>query len=378
MTSVSLPSTRLGELAASSLRTILDSQQPSGAFPASLTFSAYRGYCWFRDGSFIADAVSAAGEKEAAGRFFDWCARILEDRRDQVERIVGAAAAGVPVPDEEMLATRFTFDGREGDDDWWDFQLDGYGTWAWALAEHCRRFDADASRWSAALELTCDYLVSSWHRACFDWWEEHSEQVHVSTLGCVVAGLDSLSELGVLDDARRTAAARAAGEARSLLRERGVQEGRLVKWLGSRDSDGSLAALIAPLGVLDPSGDLAGATLDAISRDLEVDGGVHRFRADTFYGGGQWPLLSCFLGLAELARGDRERALTLLEWAASTAAPGGELPEQVDRHLLAPDRHQEWVKRWGPVASPLLWSHAMYLRLALELGVTTPIERTGR
>ncbi|BDZ46519.1 glycoside hydrolase family 15 protein [Naasia aerilata] len=378
MTSVSLPSTRLGELAASSLRIILASQQPSGAFPASLTFSAYRGYCWFRDGSFIADAASAAGEEEAASRFFDWCARILDDRRGQVQVIVAAAAAGASAPDEKMLATRFTFDGREGDDDWWDFQLDGYGTWAWALAEHCRRSGIDASRWSSALELTCDYLVSSWRRPCFDWWEEHSEEVHVSTLGCVVAGLDALSELGVLDDTRRTAAARAAAEARVLIYERGVQGGHLVKWLDSGDSDASLAALISPLGVLDPASDLTGATLDTIAIDLEVDGGVHRFRADTFYGGGQWPLLSCFLGLAELARGNRGRAQTLLEWAASTAGPAGELPEQVDRHLLAPDRHQEWVDRWGPVASPLLWSSAMYLRLALELGVVAPIERTGR
>ena len=30
---------------------------------------------------------------------------------------------------------------------------------------------------------------------------------------------------------------------------------------------------------------------------------------------------------------------------------------------------QEWTKRWGPVATPLLWSHAMYVTLATELGV---------
>jgi hypothetical protein len=30
----------------------------------------------------------------------------------------------------------------------------------------------------------------------------------------------------------------------------------------------------------------------------------------------------------------------------------------------------QWLQAWGPVASPLLWSHAMYLTLAPELGVT--------
>ena len=29
----------------------------------------------------------------------------------------------------------------------------------------------------------------------------------------------------------------------------------------------------------------------------------------------------------------------------------------------------EWVARWGAVASPLLWSHGMYLILADELGL---------
>jgi isomaltose glucohydrolase len=45
------------------------------------------------------------------------------------------------------------------------------------------------------------------------------------------------------------------------------------------------------------------------------------------------------------------------------------MPEQVPDHLLAPSERQAWIDRWGPVAHPLLWSHAMYLRLAVELGV---------
>jgi len=98
-----------------------------------------------------------------------------------------------------------------------------------------------------------------------------------------------------------------------------------------------------------------------------VDGGVHRFAADTFYGGGQWPLLSCFAGLARAALGDNEGAAAYLAWAMATATESLDLPEQVDRHLLAPERRQEWIDKWGEVATPLLWSHAMVLRLAKEL-----------
>ncbi|HEY5319914.1 MAG TPA: hypothetical protein VIJ76_03465, partial [Galbitalea sp.] len=53
----------------------------------------------------------------------------------------------------------------------------------------------------------------------------------------------------------------------------------------------------------------------------------------------------------------------------SAANAAGEIPQQVGDHLLDASRVDEWVERWGPVAQPLLWSHAMYVRLAVELGV---------
>jgi len=46
----------------------------------------------------------------------------------------------------------------------------------------------------------------------------------------------------------------------------------------------------------------------------------------------------------------------------------GSLPEQVSRNLMVPGQFQYWTDLWGPVAKPLLWSHAMYLiaRIRLE------------
>ena len=352
----------LAYLAASSVELIRALQHESGAYPASPTFSAYAGYSWFRDGAFIADAMSAAGAVESADRFFDWCAGILVSRRAVIERVVAAAAIGEPVADIEMLPARFTFDGRDGDDEWWDFQLDGYGTWLWAVAEHARRHSLTLDRWMPAVALTVDYLISSWNRPCFDWWEESAERVHVSTLGCIAAGLAAVR-----------AAPRVVADIRALIAEQGTSEGHLVKWLGSHDVDASLLAVVAPLGVVPASDPLGTATIAAVESELSVEGGVHRYRADTFFGGGQWPLLSCFLGLAFEARGDRARAFDQLAWAAGTASETGTMPEQVDWHLLDPSRQQEWVDRWGPVARPLLWSHAMFIRLAMQLGVVTEV-----
>lgn len=346
---------------------ILSLQLPNGAFPASPTFSAYQGYCWFRDGAFIADGLSADGSVDSPTAFFSWCATVLDRYTPQIEEIIARAEAGDPVPGSQMLPARYTFDGGLGADDWTDFQLDGYGTWIWALDEHVRRHGVDPSPFAAAVAITVRYLLSSWQRSCYDWWEEHAEQVHVSTLGCIVAGLRSAVSLGVLDDVLASRAAQGADDVLAFILERGVHDGRLVKWIGNPDVDASLSALFAPLRVFDPASDLATETLAAIGRDLEVDGGVYRFRADTFFGGGRWPLLSCFKGLAHAARGEREEAQRLLAWAVAQATDTLDLPEQVSDRLLDPSMEEYWINRWGPVATPLLWSHAMVLRLNAEL-----------
>ncbi len=359
----------LADLAVSSIQLIRGLQDDSGAYPASPSFSAYRGYCWFRDGAFIADGMSSAGEVESANRFFDWCARILEARADAVDRIVSAAAAGSPVPDKGMLPTRFTLSGDDGDDEWWDFQLDGYGTWLWAVAEHARRHGLPLSRWRRAIELTTDYLASSWSRPCFDWWEESHDRVHVSTLGCIAAGMSAVAGSGLLDARRAGLATSTAGSASRLVLDEGLAEGRLAKWLGATTVDASLLAVVSPMRVIEPTSAIGLSTIAAIDAELNVGGGVHRYRADTFFGGGQWPLLSCLLGLAFSAAGLPDRALDQLRWAAGTADGAGRMPEQVPDHLLEPSKRQEWIDRWGPVANPLLWTHAMYVRLAVELGV---------
>jgi GH15 family glucan-1,4-alpha-glucosidase len=360
--------TTLTELADVSLDVVARHQQPSGAYPASPDFSAYRGYCWFRDGSFIADGMSAADAAGSADRFHDWCARTVLGQAERIGAAVAGARRGEPVPGSAMLPARFAFDGQLGTDPWWDFQLDGYGTWLWAVVEHARRHGRDLERWRPAVALVVDYLAVSWQRPCFDWWEEHDEHVHVPTLGCVGGGLEAVLGAGLLEPAAADEAREAAVGIRALVDREGTVEGRLTKWIGRSDPDASLSALVAPLGWIGADDPRAAATVEAVTRVLAVDGGVHRFADDVFYGGGQWPLLTCLLGQARLALGDRDGALAALEWAASTATPEGLLPEQVDRHLIAPEHRAEWLERWGTVATPLLWSHGQYLRLWHDLG----------
>lgn len=360
----------LVELAARSHEVITTHQHTGGAYPASPTFSAYAGYAWLRDGAFTAEGVSRYGDVASATRFHDWANTVLTSRQGQVTSLVAAATRGEQPPSEAMLPTRFTLDGHDGSDPWWNFQTDGYGAWLWSAVAHARRHGLDLRAWQSGIDVAVDYLTTFWERPCYDWWEEHVEQRHVSTLGAIYGGLQTIVDAGILDDDRSTKADGAAGAIRALVSAQGVADGHLTKWLGCNTVDGSLSSCIVPFGLIDPTDPVALGTLDTVGRDLDVDGGVHRFTADVFYGGGQWLLLSALLGWNLAARGDRAGALRHLRWVAAQATPQGHLPEQVPTHLLHPQSRPEWIERWGTVATPLLWSHGMYLILAAELGLT--------
>jgi GH15 family glucan-1,4-alpha-glucosidase len=358
----------LRALGHASVALIEDHQHHDGAWPASPTFAVYR-YSWFRDGAFIADAMSRAGRAVSAERFFGWCSRVIVERADHILELVARGGRDEHIALEEFLPARFTLDGREGEEEWWDFQLDGYGTWLWALLEHAGRHRCDLRPYRDAIELTARYLCQFWDRPCYDWWEEHAEHRHPSTLAAVHAGLRAAAGSDTLDTPLADRCREVAAMARALVLADGVHDGHLVKWIGDGAAvDGSLIACITPLGFVDPRSSIADHTYGQVLQQL-TRGGVYRYRHDTYYGGGEWLPLAGFLGMHEARIGRPDLALRRLKWMASTATPDGWLPEQVSRHVLAPEQLPAWEQKWGAIATPLLWSHAMYVTLAVELGV---------
>ncbi|MDR1265594.1 MAG: glycoside hydrolase family 15 [Propionibacteriaceae bacterium] len=353
------------------VRVIADHQAASGAYPACQEFSAYSGYCWLRDGSFVAEAMSRQGQPDSASAFHDWCDRVLADRQGQVATLVGQSRDGRVPPITDMLPTRFTLAGESGSDPWWDFQLDGYGAWLWAVHQHAARHRLPLARWQRGLQTACDYLAEFWNTPCYDWWEEHVEQRHGSTLGAIYAGLKACSSSPGLDSGRQTRAADAAARIKHTLLTAGVSPGgQLSKWIGSNEVDASLAACVVPFQVVPVGHPTAEATLAKIETDLLAGGGVHRFRADVFFGGGQWPLLTCLLGWNQARAGRAAQAAELLAWAVAQADSDGLVPEQVGAHRRHPEHQAERIAKWRPVAKPLRWSHDMNLILAAELGTT--------
>ena len=243
----------------------------------------------------------------------------------------------------------------------------------WAALAHARRHGIDAARWSRGIELTIDYLVSSWQRPCYDWWEMHIEEIHISTLGSVAAGLRDASREPFLDAARSAAAAGTADAIGEFIRRHGIRDGHLIKWVGSDQVDASLAALVGLLDVIEPTSPLGLATHRRARRPARR----RRRRAPVprRHLLRRRPVAAAQLHARPRARGAPGTPTARSRCCAGRpppSAPTGSMPEQVADHLLDPSFVAEWVERWGPSADPLLWSSAMFLRLAVELGVVEP------
>jgi GH15 family glucan-1,4-alpha-glucosidase len=353
----------LADLVSGSIALIRNAQHPSGAYPASRGYPTYA-YCWFRDGGYIADAMSRVSEVDSAERFFDWCGRVLVDRADRIRQLTERLHRDGTVDTAKLLPTRYELDGTDSEAPWADFQVDGYGSWIKILLDHCARHRRTLDRYASAINLSVDYLVAVGTHPCFDWWEEHSDQVHVATLAAVASGLQAALDSGVLSPDRRASAAQKLTETKALIDDAAAHAGHLTKWLGTDVVDGSLLSCIVPLNVVAIADPIAQRTLRLIQDTLLQDG-LYRYRGDTFYGGGEWIILTAWLGWCQLLQGDIEAARNHLAWILRQEQ-NGLLPEQVSTSAQFPEYIEVWRNKWGPVATPLLWSHAMFLTLAKE------------
>jgi len=361
-----------------SIEIIINNQHPSGAYIASPTFPTYA-YSWFRDGSFIAYAMDRVGQHQSSRIFILWCARVIERQADKINDLVARKQAGEEIHPQECLTARYTVEGLLTGDNWTDFQLDGYGTWLWAVGEHIR-LSKDTTLLPAitpALDLILRYLITFWDSACYDCLEEHLEAVHPYTLAALQAGFEAAAQLDTLDI--KLPLAEPIQNISAYLKTHAIHpKGYVRKLIFQGDQfqdsdlpdlvDASLIGLAVPYQSQAIDLDVIQATMQKIETDLYYPGGgVYRYLNDTYYGGGEWVLLGAWLGWYWCRSGQFAKAARMKAFIERKCDTDGNLPEQVSDHLLASAYYSEWVARWGKIASPLLWSHAMYLILYLEL-----------
>jgi GH15 family glucan-1,4-alpha-glucosidase len=354
------------EVAAIDRAAVLAAQLPNGAYPASAAFSQY-GHCWLRDGSFIAHAADRAGLHDSAARFHDWVGRCVTAQADTVQGLIARRHAGTPISEFEFLPARYTVEGEWQHDGWPNFQLDGYGQWLWSLANHLALTGVTEvpAQLSAAVVTVVDYLEEFWDEPCYDCWEEFRSQLHTATLASISAGMTAIASYLPPEVAARAAATGDA--ARDVVLTECVVDGHFVKHIGNEEVDASLVWLATPFGLVAEDDPVLLATVAKIERDLVVDHGTSRYRADTYYGGGEWPLLSASLAWFHARGGRPDDAFAYLDWIEGRRLRDGSLPEQVPRLHHNARFLEHWTRNWGASASPLVWSHAMALVARLEL-----------
>jgi len=366
------------DLKKKSIEIILKNQSKSGAYIASPNFRQYA-YSWLRDGSYIAVSMDVVGKHGSARAFHLWVNRVVQRYRQKIESIQKALKNGHQLEDKDFLFTRYSLTGYEdlSDESWGNFQYDGYGTWLWALWEHHQLTGDDhfiAQVWQSVKDVL-EYLNLVWQLPSYDCWEEHPELLHPYSLACAYGGIKAA--IAMAEDCRLPLdvdfTKLKAEEIRQFVMDHGVAQGVIVKHInpnlekipsGKSIVDSSLLGVIYPNQLIQADSEIGKATLNKIRAELlSGTGGVHRYSRDTYYGGGTWILLTAWLGWIEAQVGNNERAQTRLDWISDKADVRGWLPEQCLDKVLYPDKVDPWIKQWGNVANPLLWSHAMYLIL---------------
>jgi len=373
----------------SSIEVITRNQAASGAYIAAPEYGTYA-YSWIRDGAFVAAAMDAYGHRDSAEAFHHWVARLIERHAHKIQRLEHLATDLRTDPlgaldDAAALHTRYTVDGEEGDDHWGNFQLDGYGFWLSSVTRHITTTSADPEPYLGAMSLACRYLTLTWRRPCFDCWEEYPTRRHSTTWAAVARGLGDAGHLlndGSALEASHDITRRLLGGLRpdgAILKF--VPDGtphlgddqppqrtgqavagheRIGRPLGPDAIDGSALLVLGSFGPFSPTHAIVSDTLRAVETSLVVDGGVHRYLDDEYYGGGLWIVLAGALACAQASHNPQGAGVTL-RWIESQTDSAGNLSEQTSSHLRRPESLQPWIQRWGPPATPLLWSHAMYL-----------------
>lgn len=348
-------------LAQESIEQILKGQHESGAYVACPTFAQYD-YAWLRDGAFCALAMDLSGYHQSAANFNGWVSSTVLKYENLFMEAKLRLQDGKRILPESSPPTRFHMDGSVEIDHhevWPNYQLDGYGTWLAVVNLTTTDF---AEPILSAVKIVADFLMVAWSQPCYDCWEEGGDLIHGSTLLSIAGGLKSAGEI--------TGDPQYFAEYEKIIariESDFVIDGHFVKNSHDPRIDASLAWAALPHRAYEASHPVVLKTVDLIKEQLQNSiGGVKRYLGDTYYGGGDWILLEGLIAWNAAANGNRTSWEASRKWFSTVADSQLLLPEQLLQDVQEPKMISPWRERWGNVANPLLWSHAMYLLMLHE------------
>jgi GH15 family glucan-1,4-alpha-glucosidase len=243
-------------------------------------------FCWLRDASFALAALLGNGFVEEAGAWRSWLMRAVAGDPDDIQIMYGPAG--------ERRLTELELDWldgyagskpvRIGNGACEQFQLDVYGEVLDLLYQARRRgLVADDSAWALVRHLLAN-LEKRWREPDEGIWEVRGPRRHF-THSKVMAWVAFDRGLRLIEELGRTGPdndwRHVRDEIKAEVLEQGFDEelGSFVQVYGSKDVDASL--LTIPLyGFLPAEDPRVRGTLEAIRRELLVDGFVQRYRHD--------------------------------------------------------------------------------------------------
>lgn len=288
-------------------------------------------YAWIRDQAYAGMAAAATGATELLDRAVEFVgARLLEDGPNLKPAYT---VTGGYVPSEETLDLPGYPGGTDKVGNWVNqqFQLDVFGEALQLLAAAGRAERLDAEGWRAA-QIAIGAIEKRWQDPEAGMWEIDNRHWTHSRLSCV-AGLRRIAELAAAGPELATSSSLADAiladtAATSLHPDSGY-------WQRSPHLKGVDAGLLLPpvRGALPAADPRTRATLDAVRKQLTVDGFVYRFRHDERDLGdaeGAFVLCGFMMALAEHQQGHGHCAMRWFERNRAACGPPGLFCEEYD------------------------------------------------
>lgn len=351
---------KIQKLISKSIEIIKDSSLENGAIVAANTDKEYYPrqakdyhYVWPRDAAYTCVAAQIAGILNIQEPFFHW----LDYRPENFRK-------------EGRLYSNYSTNGRKEID---QFQPDQAGSMLWAIYEFYKDDLPKSEKQEVLIRRIADGLCSDWRGKYFfhntvDLWEEGHRKTstkmknnHTYSLAVCARGLllaNTMIQNNEWERAGRQMIER-IHEAHS------PQLKRFLRNHGKIDDpniDASLLGLVYPSEIIKADDPRMIDTVDAIEKNIVIDGGVHRFQFDYYdgegsaqEGGGAWPILNFWMSIYFALKKDRKKAEKYYNWIVEKVKDDYLIPEQIFSDF------REGIK-------PLVWSHAMFVIASKFLG----------
>jgi len=280
-------------------------------------------FCWVRDATLTLEALLASGFREEADRWRNWLLRTVAGDPEKLQTMYGV--------DGERRLTELDLDWlpgyggsrpvRSGNCAHTQLQLDTYGELIDVLYQAARHgIQPSGNTWEVA-RLVLDVLERRWTEPDEGIWEVRGRRRHftLSKVLCWVAFDRAVALVEHFDldgPVDRWRALRDTIHAEVSERSYNASKGAFVQSYGSDELDAA-TLLIPAVGFLPATDPRVLGTIDAIERELIVDGLVRRYDAGNAsidgIGEPEGVFLPCSFWMAEAlalaGRGDKARAL---------------------------------------------------------------------